>query len=66
MEGIEKKTKSIELDEDVVEKLREVKKYMKTKGMNIDESAIISSAIKIVKRVAGYWTFVCQMGGAKK
>jgi len=66
MEGKEKKTKSIELDEDVVEKLREVKKYLKTKGMNVDESKIIMAAIKIVNRVAGYWTFVCEMGGAKR
>ena len=62
----EKKTKSLELDKDVVDELREVKKYMVTKGMRVDESEIIKAALKIVKRTAGYWTFVCEMGGAKK
>jgi len=58
--------KSIELDADVVDKLREVKKYLATKGMKVDDSEIIRAALKIVKRVAGYWTFVCEMGGSKR
>jgi len=66
MQGKEKRMKSIELDADVVEKLREVKKYLATKGMKVDESEIIEAALKIVKRTAGYWTFVCEMGGSKR
>jgi len=66
MKGEEKKTKTLELDKDVVDTLGEVKKYMATKGMKVDESDIIRAAIKIVKRVAGYWTFVCEMGGSKR
>ena len=66
MKGEEKKTKSLELDKDVVDMLGEVKKYMATKDMKVDESKIIMAALKIVKRTAGYWTFVCEMGGAKK
>ena len=66
MEGEEKKTKRIELDKDVVEMLHEIQKYMKGKNMKVDESMIIRAAIKIVKRTAGYWTFVCEMGGSKR
>jgi DNA-binding phage protein len=62
----EKKIKSLELDKEVVDELREVKKYMATKGMKVNESEIIMAALKIVKRTAGYWTFVCEMGGAKR
>ena len=57
--------KTVELDKDVEELLHEIKKYMKGKNMKVDESEIIRAAIKIVKRVAGYWTFVCEMGGSK-
>jgi hypothetical protein len=66
MKGEEKKTKTLELDKDVVDTLGEVKKYMKTKDMKVDESEIIMAALKIVKRTAGYWTLVCEMGGAKR
>ena len=58
--------KTVELDKDVVDKLQEIKKYLKGKNMKVDDSMIIRAAIKIVKRVAGYWTFVCEMGGAKR
>ena len=58
--------KTVELDKDVVDKLQEIKKYLKGKNMKVDDSMIIRAAIKIVNRVAGYWTFVCEMGGAKR
>lgn len=47
-------------------KVKEVQKYLETKGIVVAETTIIDAAIHIATRWGGNWAFVCEFRKEKK
>lgn len=49
------------------EKVKDVQKYLKTKGYVVAETSIVDMAIDLALRLgAGYWTFACEAKARKE
>ena len=50
--------KTIEVTDATMNEIQEAKEYLKTKGMDVDESEIVWTAINLVRMIVGGWSYV--------
>lgn len=49
------------------EKVKEIQKYLETKGYVVAETSIVDMAMDLALRLgAGYWTFACEAKARKE